>query len=162
MCDTLASTIGNSISSYFTISKSHFINYIIQFYNTPNIPTFYFPILLIKIIFLHNKIIYLTITIIYNTTHYLFSLSFFLFKKPQSPQPLHCTHLTPPPPPPVTHNILSTPKKKKKNTATHGQKTDPRRCTYCPSRCTTRPTLLHPLTMPLPTKITPIEINPPT
>ena len=39
-------------------------------------PNFYFPILLIKIIFLHNKIIYLTITIIYNTTHYLFFLSF--------------------------------------------------------------------------------------
>ena len=36
---------------------------------------FYFLILLIKIIFLHNKIIYPKITIIYNTTHYLFFLS---------------------------------------------------------------------------------------
>ena len=35
-------TSENSIPSYFTIPKSHFINYIIQFYNTPNIPTFIF------------------------------------------------------------------------------------------------------------------------
>ena len=35
-----------SILSYFTISKSHFINYTIPFYNTPNIPKLYFfPIL---------------------------------------------------------------------------------------------------------------------
>ena len=40
-------------------------------------PNFYFPILLIKIIFLHNKIIYPTISIIYNTTHYLFFLSLY-------------------------------------------------------------------------------------
>ena len=36
----------NSIPSYFTIPKCYFINYIIQFYNTPSIPKFYlFPIL---------------------------------------------------------------------------------------------------------------------
>ena len=49
---------GNTILSYFTISKSYFINYTIPFYNTSNIPTFIFPILLIKIIYLPNKIIY--------------------------------------------------------------------------------------------------------
>ena len=67
-------------------------------------PNFYFPILLIKIIFLHNKIIYLKITIIYNTTHYLLSLSLSLslslilsiqqqpqhLLKPPSPQTHHC------------------------------------------------------------------------
>ena len=49
---------GNTILSYFTISKIYFINYTISFYNTSNIPTFIFPILLIKIIYLLNKIIY--------------------------------------------------------------------------------------------------------
>ena len=57
-----AFTSGNAISSYFTIPKSYFINYtILQYFQHPN---FYFPILLIKII-------YSTITLIYNTTHYL-------------------------------------------------------------------------------------------
>ena len=113
----------NFILSYFTISKSNFINYTIY----SSIPTFYFPILLIKIIFLHNKIIYPTITIIYNTTHYLFFLSLSFVQEPQSPPLLNYTHLTPPPPP--TQNLPSTPKKKKprpstppkKNTATHDQ-----------------------------------------
>ena len=41
----------------------------------PQHPNFYFPILLIKIIFLHNKIIYPKIIITYNTTHYLLFLS---------------------------------------------------------------------------------------
>ena len=89
-------------------------NTILQYIQHPN---FYFPILLIKIIFLHNKIIYLKIIIIYNTIHYLFSLSFLLFKNDHkftkttiitSPPLLHYTHLTPPllhytyltPPPP--------------------------------------------------------------
>ena len=41
-----ASPIGNTILSYFTISKNYFINYTIPFYNTPNIQKFYFfPIL---------------------------------------------------------------------------------------------------------------------
>ena len=35
-----AFTSGNSILSYFTIPKSHFIIYTIQFYNTLSIPTF--------------------------------------------------------------------------------------------------------------------------
>ena len=50
----------------------HLYYIILQYFQYPN---FYFPILLIKIIFLHNKIIYSPITIIYNTTHYLFFLS---------------------------------------------------------------------------------------
>ena len=52
-----AFTSQNSISSYFTIPKSYFINYttILQYSQHPN---FYFTIQHIKIIFLHNKIIY--------------------------------------------------------------------------------------------------------
>ena len=53
-----ASTSENSIIFYFTISKSHFITYTEPFYNTSNIPKFYFTIQHIKIIFLRNKIIY--------------------------------------------------------------------------------------------------------
>ena len=65
-------------SSHYSILPSqnqlyHLYHNILQHSQHSN---FYFPILLIKIIFLHNKIIYLTITIIYNTTHYLFFLSF--------------------------------------------------------------------------------------
>ena len=45
-----ALALGNVTLSYFTISKSYFINYTIPFYNTPNIPKFYFTILHIKII----------------------------------------------------------------------------------------------------------------
>ena len=77
---------GNTILSYFTISKSYFINYTIPFYNTSNIPTFIFPILLIKIIYLPNKIIYPKTQI---------------KKKTQNPNHL-CNHLLPPPPPPLT------------------------------------------------------------
>ena len=66
-----ALTLENTILIYFTISKSHFIIYTIPFYNTFNILNFYFSILLIKIIYLHNKIIYIktqikTKTQIYN------------------------------------------------------------------------------------------------
>ena len=59
-------------------------------------PNFYFLILLIKIIFLHNKIIYPKITIIYNTIHYLLFLSHSFctrtktnLLKPPSPQAHH-------------------------------------------------------------------------
>ena len=84
-------------------------------------PNFYFPILLIKIIFLHNKIIYPKIIITYNTTHYLLFLShsfcstttatFIETTITTSPPLLHYTHLTPPP---TTYNLPLTPKKKKK------------------------------------------------
>ena len=50
---------GNATLFYFTILKSYFINYTIPCYNTFNILNFYFPILLIKIIYLYNKIIFL-------------------------------------------------------------------------------------------------------
>ena len=96
-------------------------------------PNFYFPILLIKIIFLHNKIIYPKITIIYNTTHYLLYLSHSFYSTTTTtftettittnPPLLHYTHLTPPPP--ATHNLPSTPKKKKKK-ATHSGKPRPK------------------------------------
>ena len=92
---------------FYPILFYHLKKPLYQLYNTilqySQHPNFYFPILLIKIIFLHNKIIYLTITIIYNTTHY-FSLFLFV-QEPQSP-----------PPPPTTHYLPSKKKKKKKKT----------------------------------------------
>ena len=42
----------NAILSYFTIPKSYFINYIIPFYNTPNIPKLYYFTILLKYYFL--------------------------------------------------------------------------------------------------------------
>ena len=69
---------GNATLLYFTISKNHFITYTIPFYNTFNIPNFYFSILLIKIIYLHNKIIYIKTQIKTKTQI--------------------CNHLLPPPP----------------------------------------------------------------
>ena len=73
-----ALALKNAILLYFTISKSHFIIYTIPFYNTFNIPNFYFSILLIKIIYLHNKIIYIKTQIKTKTQI--------------------CNHLLPPPP----------------------------------------------------------------
>ena len=66
-----ALALGNATLLYFIISKNHFITYTIPFYNTSSISNFYFSILLIKIIYLHNKIIYIktqikTKTQIYN------------------------------------------------------------------------------------------------
>ena len=63
---------------YFIILKSYFITYIISFYNISNILNFYFSILLIKIIYLHNKIIY--------------------FKTQIKTKTQICNHLLPPPP----------------------------------------------------------------
>ena len=137
-------------------------NTILQYIQHPN---FYFPILLIKIIFLHNKIIYLKIIIIYNTIHYLFSLSFLLFKNDHkftkttiitSPPPLHYTHLTPPllhytyltppppPPPPATHNLPSTSKKKKKKWRDYSinpplTQSTPNAATHGPHHCEQNP-----------------------
>ena len=47
-----AFTIENVITSYFTISKSYFINYTISFYNTHNIPKLYYFTILLKYYFL--------------------------------------------------------------------------------------------------------------
>ena len=58
-----ALALKNAILFYFTISKSHFIIYTIPFYNPFSILNFYFSILLIKIIYLHNKTIYIKIQI---------------------------------------------------------------------------------------------------
>ena len=66
---------------YFTLFyhfKSYFIIYTIPFYNTFSISNFYFFILLIKIIYLHNKIIYIKTQI--------------------KTKPQICNHLLPPPP----------------------------------------------------------------
>ena len=43
-----AFTTRNAVLSYFTISKSYFINCTIPFYNIPNIPTFIFPFYSLK------------------------------------------------------------------------------------------------------------------
>ena len=51
-------SIRKCYSILFYHSKNYFINYTISFYNTSSISDFYFPILLIKIIYLHNKIIF--------------------------------------------------------------------------------------------------------
>ena len=77
-CIYWALALKNAILLYFTISKSHFIIYTIPFYNTFSIPNFYFSILLIKIIYLHNKIIYIKTQIKTKTQI--------------------CNHLLPPPP----------------------------------------------------------------
>ena len=59
ICKTLkASASRNYNSTLFYHPKKLLYHYIIPFYNTTNIPKFYFPILLLKIIYLHNKIIY--------------------------------------------------------------------------------------------------------
>ena len=47
-----ASPTSFAIPSYFTIPKSYFINYIIPFYNTPNIPKLYYFTILLKYYFL--------------------------------------------------------------------------------------------------------------
>ena len=102
-----ASPSGFHISSYFTILKSYFINYTISFYNTSSIPNFYFPILLIKIIYLHNKIIFLHNKIIYPPITVIYS--FFLILSVQHPQILqktpspHAHHR-----PPLLHYTLDT------------------------------------------------------
>ena len=92
-------------------------NTILQYIQHPN---FYFPILLIKIIFLHNKIIYSKIISSFTISHYLFFLphsfrnnhKFTETTYTTSPPPLHYTQLTPPSP--ATHNLPSTPKTKTK------------------------------------------------
>ena len=67
----------NRIKKFYFILFYHFKKSLYQLYKTIlqyiQHPNFYFPILLIKIIFLHNKIIYPTITS-YSTTNYLFFL----------------------------------------------------------------------------------------
>ena len=55
-CTVRASTSRNSNSTLFYHPKKSLYHYTILFYNTSHIPSFYFPILLIKIIYLHNKI----------------------------------------------------------------------------------------------------------
>ena len=123
-----AFTFRNFILFYFTIPKSHFINYTIQFYNIPSILTFIFlfPILLTKIIFLPNKIIYPTITLIYNftiqhkpTIAALHTLDTTTTQQPiiyyQHSKKKNTRPSTPPSP------TINTTKKKKKNTATRGQ-----------------------------------------
>ena len=85
----------------FYNSKKSLYHYTIPFYNTFSIPNFYFPILLIKIIYLHNKI-------------YFFFFSFFPIFSSTFPQPLSpCLHYpvtttAPPPCPPRHHCPLPT------------------------------------------------------
>ena len=53
-----ALALGNSNSTLFYHPKKPFYHYTIACYNISSISNFYFPILFIKIIYLHNKIIY--------------------------------------------------------------------------------------------------------
>ena len=73
-CHVRALALENSNSTLFYHSKKSLYHYTIPFYNTSSIPNFYFSILLIKIIYLHNKIIYPKIT---SSLPSLFSLSNF-------------------------------------------------------------------------------------
>ena len=57
-----ASTANFAILSYFTIPKSYFINYTISFYNTPNIPKFYFFLNLFKYSFLFFFLLFLSLS----------------------------------------------------------------------------------------------------
>ena len=124
-----------------------------QFYNITSISNFYFPILLIKIIYLRNKI-------------YFFLFSFFPIFSSTFPQPLssplHCpiTTTAPPPCPPRHHYPLPTkipPKQKpilkfkKKKKKTHSVK--PKKSTPLQLRCPLlfflfklNPIWLHPTT----------------
>ena len=72
-CSERASALGNSNSTLFCCPKKPLYHYTIPFYNTSSIPNFYFPILLIKIIYLHNKIIFS------QSPSFILSFSFFLF-----------------------------------------------------------------------------------
>ena len=104
-----ASTVGFAISSYFTIPKSYFINYIILFYNTPNIPKLYFFLILFKYSFLFFFLLF-------------FSLPFLLFlPQPLAPATTKQTITTTPPLPSAQQNPTGTknPKKKKKQNKTH-------------------------------------------
>ena len=65
---------GNAIPSHFIIPKSYFINYTIPFYNTPNIPKFYFFPFYLNILFYSFFFFY----------YFSFSIPFPLFL----PQPL--------------------------------------------------------------------------
>ena len=49
----------NVILSYFTIPKSYFINYTIQFYNTPSIPKLYYFTILLKYYFFNLSLLFL-------------------------------------------------------------------------------------------------------
>ena len=70
----------NSNFTLFYHSKIPLYHYTIPFYNTSSIPNFYFPILLIKIIYLHYKIIFIRNKIIYpQSPSFILSFSFFPF-----------------------------------------------------------------------------------
>ena len=70
----------NSNFTLFYHSKMPLYHYTIPFYNTSSIPNFYFPILLIKIIYLHYKIIFIRNKIIYpQSPSFILSFSFFPF-----------------------------------------------------------------------------------
>ena len=159
--DVRASTTGNLILSYFTISKSYFINYTIPFYNTPNIPKLYF----FPILFKYSFLIF--------SYYFSFSLPFPLFR----PQPLaptstsskpipttmnltNHTHRHPyPRPKPITKTARpSNPRRSQKQTTRHGQNnpyprpkpipkttrpSTPRRSHKLPSPPSTTPLLHH-------------------
>ena len=59
-----------SILSYFTIPKSHFINYTIPFYNTLNLPKLYYFTILLKYYFLIFLYYFFPTFIFFKFKHY--------------------------------------------------------------------------------------------
>ena len=144
---------GNEWFEGFSKSIHIQISYLILFYHPKKLfyqlyhtilqytqhPNFYFSILLIKIIFLHNKIIYPTITIIYNKTHYLFFLSLYFCSTTTitTTATLHTPDTTTPPPA-ATHNLPPTHQKKKPTLPPTDPKptsTEPQTPTHCWPTC---------------------------
>ena len=115
---------GNATLSYFSISKNYFINYTIPFYNTSNIPKFYFTILHIKIIYLRNKIYFFFFSFFFNFLLHLPSTS---ITAPPLPSHHHRASTRPTTPPlPTAHQNPTRTKThiKKKKTI---RKAEPRR-----------------------------------
>ena len=131
---------GNATLSHFTISKSYFINDTIPFYNTPNIPKFYFDILHIKIIYLHSKIYF------WFFSNFFLLLSSTSITAPPLPSHHHCASTMPTTPPlPTAHqnpigtktHIIKKTQRHNKNQATLDSPTETQkhwpRCDPCRS-----------------------------
>ena len=103
-CTVRASTSRNSNSTLFYHPKKSLYHYTILFYNTSHIPSFYFPILLIKIIYLHNKI-YFPFFIFF--LFYFFPIFSSTFPQPPSPRLHHAHHAT------TAHCLLKSHRNKK-------------------------------------------------
>ena len=132
----------NSNFTLFYHSKIPLYHYTIPFYNTSSIPNFYFPILLIKIIYLHYKIIFIRNKIIYPQSPSFFPFNNHKFyrkhrhhmpnvdhqtphQSPKKKTPDHQTPITDHPnttcPTPITKHHTDHPKKKPRPSNTKHQ-----------------------------------------